>query len=78
MFPNTEFRSAFAEASIKTAWRSAQEPGTQGQDAHRLSVAYRAPEIKKPVVSITGTPNLPLGSKSTLAVKLGPDPPPKT
>ena len=33
--------------------------------------AYRVPELKKPVVSLVGTPHLPLGSKSTLALKVG-------
>jgi hypothetical protein len=72
MFPNTEFRSAFAQASDKDGLALCtknQAPKAKTRIAYLW--AYRAPEIKKPVVSITGTPHLPLGSKSTLAVKLG-------
>ena len=43
LFPNTEFRSAFAQAADKDRPGALhQEPGAQVQDAHRLSVGLSA------------------------------------
>jgi len=72
MFPNTEFRSAFTQSADKddlALCTKNQAPKAKTRIAYLW--AYRAPEIKKPVLTITGDVNLPLGSKSPVPVKLG-------
>jgi hypothetical protein len=72
LFPNTEFRSAFAQAADKDGLALCiKNQASKAKTRIAYLWAYRAPEIKKPVVSSVGTPHLPLGSKSTLTVKLG-------
>jgi hypothetical protein len=72
LFPNTEFRSAFAQAADKDDMAlCTKNQAAKARTQIAYLWAYRAPEIKKPVVSLAGSPHLPLGSKSTLAVKLG-------
>ena len=71
LFPNTEFRSAFAQATDKDRMALCtknQAPKSKTRIAYLW--AYRVPELKKPVVSLVGTQHLPLGSKSTLALKV--------
>ena len=72
LFPNTEFRSAFAQAadndSIALCTKNAA-PKAKTRIAYLW--AYRVPQLKKPAVSLPGTSRLPLGSKSTLAMMLG-------
>jgi hypothetical protein len=71
LFPNTEFRSAFAQAADKDRMALCtknQAPKSKTRIAYLW--AYRVPELKKPVVSLVGTQHLPLGSKSTLALKV--------
>jgi hypothetical protein len=71
IFPNTEFRSAFAQGADKESMALCtknQTPKSKTRTAYLW--AYRVPELKKPVVSLAGTPHLPLGSKSTLALKV--------
>lgn len=72
MFPSTEFRSAFEQAAGKDAMAlCTKNPGTQSKTRSAYLWAYSAPQLKKPVVSLAGSPHLPLGSKSTLKLKLG-------
>ena len=74
LFPNTEFRSAFAQAVDKDAMAlCTKNPAPKSKTRTAYLWAYRVPELKKPVVSVAGTPHLPLGSKSTLALKPGKD-----
>lgn len=72
LFPNTEFRSAFTEAAAKDGLMLCtknQAPKAKTRIAYLW--AYRAPEVHKPAVTFIGTPHLPLGSKSSVPVKLG-------
>jgi len=72
LFPDTEFRSAFAQAVAKDGMAFCTKnsaPKSKTRIAYLW--AYRVPEVKKPVVSVAGAPHLPLGSKSTLALKFG-------
>ena len=72
MFPSTEFRSAFAQAADKDAMAlCTKNPGPKSKTRSAYLWAYSAPQLKKPVVSLAGSPHLPLGSKSTLKLKLG-------
>jgi len=72
LFPNTEFRSLFAQAAdgdgISLCTKNAA-PKAKTRIAYLW--AYRVPGLKQPVVSLPGTSRLPLGSKSTLAMNLG-------
>jgi len=71
LFPNTEFRSAFAQASGKddlALCTKTVAPKAKTRIAYLW--AYRVPEIAEPTVTLVGSAHLPLGSKSTLAVKL--------
>ena len=71
MFPSTEFRSAFEQAAGKDAMAlCTKTPGPQSKTRSAYLWAYSAPQLKKPVVSLAGAPHLPLGSKSTLRLKL--------
>jgi hypothetical protein len=70
VFPNTEFRSAFAQAADKDAMAlCTKNPAPKSKTRTAYLWAYRVPELKKPVVSVAGTPHLPLGLKSTLELK---------
>ena len=72
LFPNTEFRSAFAQATDKDRMAFCtknQAPKSKTRTAYLW--AYRVPELNKPVVSLVGTPHVPIGSKSTLALNVG-------
>ena len=69
LFPNTEFRSAFAQAADKdrmTLCTKSQAAKSKTRTAYLW--AYRVPELKKPAVSLVGSPHLPIGSKSALAL----------
>ena len=74
LFPNTEFRSLLAQSadhdSLSLCTKNAA-PKAKTRIAYLW--AYRVPQLKKPVVSLTGTSHAPLGSKSTLPMKLGKD-----
>ena len=72
LFPNTEFRSAFAQDADKD--RMALCTKNQASKAKTRTAylwAYRVPELKKPQVTLVGNPHLPLGSKSMLTLKVG-------
>jgi hypothetical protein len=72
MFPGTEFRSAFALTGDKDAMAlCTKNPGPKSKTQTAYLWAYSTPQLKKPVVSLAGIPHLPLGSKSTVALKLG-------
>ena len=71
LFPNTEFRSAFAQGADKDRMAlCTKNQASKSKTRAAYLWAYRVPELKKPVVSLIGTPHLPLGSKSTLALKV--------
>jgi hypothetical protein len=71
IFPNMEFRSAFAQADDKDRMAfCTKNQAAKSKTRTAYLWAYRVPELKKPVVSLAGTPHLQLGSKSTLALKV--------
>ena len=71
IFPNMEFRSAFAQADDKDRMAfCTKNQAAKSKTRTAYLWAYRVPELKKPVVSLAGTPHLPLGSKLTLALKV--------
>jgi hypothetical protein len=69
LFPGTEFRSAFAQsAGAGSMALCTKTVAAKSKTRSAYLWAYRVPEIKKPVVSLTETPHLPAGSKSTIAL----------
>src|SRR5579871_703436 len=71
MFPNTEFRSAFAQSAEKDALMfCTKNPAPKAKTRIAYLWAYRVPEIHKPVLTFVGTPYLPLAAKSPLPVKI--------
>ena len=72
LFPGTEFRSAFAQAADKDGMAlCTKNPASKSKTRSAYLWAYSVPGGKKPVLSLTDIPHLPLESKSTLALKLG-------
>ena len=72
LFPNTEFRSAFAQAAEKDGLAlCTKNQAVKSKTRTAYLWAYRVPQLTKPELSLTGTTHLPLGSKSTLELKLG-------
>ena len=72
LFPNTEFRSAFAQAADKDGLAlCTKSQASKSKTRTAYLWAYRVPQLNKQVVSLAGTSHLPLGSKSTLALTLG-------
>lgn len=74
LFPNTEFRSAFAQTADKGSLALCtknQTPKTKTRTAYLW--AYRVPQLSRPSLALAKAPHLPLGGKSTLEVKLGKD-----
>jgi hypothetical protein len=72
LFPNTEFRSAFAQAADKDAMAFCTKNATAKAKTRTAYLwAYRVPDVKEPVLSLAGAVYLPLGSKSPLALKFG-------
>ena len=72
LFPDTEFRSVLAQAADKDGMAlCTKNAAPKAKTRIAYLWAYRVPEVKKPAVSLQGTSRMPVGSKSTLAVKLG-------
>jgi hypothetical protein len=72
LFPNTEFRSAFAQNAEKgnlALCTKNQAPKSKTRTAYLW--AYKVPQLVEPALSLAGTPNLPMGAKSTVELKLG-------
>jgi hypothetical protein len=72
LFPNTEFRSAFAQAAAKGALAlctKGQAPKSKTRTAYLW--AYRVPQLSRPSLTLAKAPNLLLGVKSTVELKLG-------
>lgn len=72
LFPNTEFRSAFTQTANKgnlALCTKNQAPKSKTRTAYLW--AYRVPQLSEPALSLAGTPNVPLGGKATLELKLG-------
>jgi hypothetical protein len=72
LFPNTEFRSAFAQNADKGNLALCTK--TAGPKARTRSAylwAYRVPQYANPTVALAKSPNLALGMKSTVELKFG-------
>jgi hypothetical protein len=72
IFPNTEFRSAFAQSAEKDGLAlCTKNPTAKSKTRTAYLWAYRVPQLTRPEISLTGTTHLPLGSKSTIELKFG-------
>ncbi len=70
MFPDTEFRSAFAQLSTADGLALCAKPQpAKSRTRFAYLWAHRVPELAKPAVALTGTAHVPLGSKSLLFVR---------
>jgi hypothetical protein len=72
LFPNTEFRSAFAQAADKgnlALCTKTQAAKIKTRAAYLW--AYRVPQLSNPAFSLATSPNLPLGIKSSAELKFG-------
>jgi hypothetical protein len=70
LFPNTEFRSAFAQSAGKD--RLALCTKAQGAKLKTRAAylwAYRVPQLTRPALALAKSSNLPLGIKSTVELK---------
>ena len=70
LFPNTEFRSAFAQGTEKGNLALCTK--TQGAKLKTRAAylwAYRVPQLPKPAFALARSLNLPLGIKSTVELK---------
>jgi hypothetical protein len=70
LFPNTEFRSAFAqtyEGDALAFCAKNQPPKSRTRSAYLW--AYRFPDLSPPVTAITGPAYVPLASKSSVALR---------
>lgn len=70
IFPGTQFRSAYTQADDGGMALCTKSAGPQAKTKPAYLWAYRAPEFKKPVVSLAGTPHIAAGSKSPVAITL--------
>jgi hypothetical protein len=72
IFPNTEFRSAFAQAAAKDSLALCTKNGAAKAKTRTAYLwAYRVPQLTKPELSLKDSPNVPIGSKSTIELKFG-------
>ncbi len=72
IFPNTDFRSVYAQSSgggLMTFCAKAQTAKMRTRTAYLW--AYKAPGLPAPSITLTGGTYLPLGAKSTLKLKPG-------
>jgi hypothetical protein len=70
LFPNTEFRSAFAQSSGKDNLAlCTKAQGAKLKTRAAYLWAYRVPQLTKPTFALPRSPNLPLGIKSTVELK---------
>ena len=72
LFPNTEFRSAFAQGTEKgnlALCTKTQAAKIKTRAAYLW--AYRVPQLSKPAFALAKAPNLPSGLKSTVELKPG-------
>lgn len=74
IFPNTEFRSAFAQTADKgNLALCTKSQGAKAKTRAAYLWAYRVPQWSKPSLALAKSPNLPLGTKSSVELKLGKD-----
>jgi hypothetical protein len=71
-FPNTEFRSAFAQNADKgNLALCTKSAGPKAKTRTAYLWAYRVPQYGNPSLALAKSPNLAVGTKSTLELKLG-------
>ncbi|HUB83350.1 MAG TPA: hypothetical protein VMB03_31335 [Bryobacteraceae bacterium] len=72
LFPNTEFRSAFAQNAGKGDLAlCTKASGAKTKTRAAYLWAYRVPQLPKPAFTLAKSPNVPLGMKSTVELKAG-------
>ena len=72
MFPNTEFRSAFAQNAGKGNLALCTKAANSKMRTRIAYLwAYKAPQLAKPAFALAKYPNLPLGVKTTVELKPG-------
>jgi hypothetical protein len=71
IFPGTQFRSSYTQADDGGMALCTKNAAPQAKMKSAYLWAYRAPEFKKPVVSLEGTPHVPIGSKSSVTIQVG-------
>jgi len=72
LFPNTEFRSAFAQNANKgNLALCTKTPAAKLRTRSAYLWAYRVPQFSKPEFALTKSANLALGTKSALELKPG-------
>lgn len=70
LFPNTEFRSAFAQSADAGALEfCARNPTAKSRTQLAYLWAYRVPDTALPVAVVTGPGYVPEGAKSTIRLK---------
>jgi len=70
LFPDTEFRSAFTQTDPDGLALCTRNQAAKAKTRIAYLWAYRVPDVAKPALTIAGSAHLPLGSKSTVAVKV--------
>ena len=74
VFPGTEFRTAFAQNDEGDSLVMCTKNQARKTRTHIAYLwAYRVPNLKPPVLSVTGPAYLPLGSVSSIALKAARD-----
>jgi hypothetical protein len=72
LFPNTEFRSAFAQNADKgNVALCTKSAGSKARTRTAYLWAYRVPQYGNPSLALAKSQNVALGTKSTLELKLG-------
>ena len=72
LFPNTEFRSAYAQTADRgNLALCTKSPGAKTKTRAAYLWAYRVPQLSDPALALAKSPNLSVGMKSTVALKLG-------
>ena len=72
LFPNTEFRSAFAQNTDRgNLALCTKSGGVKARTRSAYLWAYKVPQYGTPSLALAKSPNLALGMKSTLELKLG-------
>ncbi|HLH17241.1 MAG TPA: hypothetical protein VKX45_08470 [Bryobacteraceae bacterium] len=77
IFPNTDFRSVYAQSSGGTMTFCAKAQTARVRTRTAYLWAYKAPGLPVPAITLTGGTYLPLGVKSTLKLKAGENTNPK-
>jgi hypothetical protein len=69
LFPNTDFRSVYAQSSSGLMAFCAKPQSNKSRTRTAYLWAYKAPDLKLPSLMVDGPSFLPLGAKSTVKLK---------